>query len=98
MADIGATLMGLKLSSPVIVGASTFSRKTDNIKKAEDAGAGALTYFPHMEHASARIRARSVCAGNSQSVDMARGPGIDRPALLHGSFSSTVNTLCFLRA
>lgn len=42
MADIGTTLMGLKLSSPVIVGASTFSRKTDNITKAEDAGAGAL--------------------------------------------------------
>lgn len=42
MADLSTTLMGLKLSSPVIVGASTFSRNTDNIKKAEDVGAGAL--------------------------------------------------------
>ena len=42
MADLSTTLMGLKLSSPVIVGASTYSRETDNIKKAEDAGAGAL--------------------------------------------------------
>ncbi|MEN6357363.1 MAG: dihydroorotate dehydrogenase-like protein [Armatimonadota bacterium] len=42
MADIGTTYMGIKLSSPIIVGASTWSHKIDNIKKAEDAGAGAL--------------------------------------------------------
>lgn len=42
MADISTTYMGIDLSSPIIVGASTFSHKIDNIKKAEDAGAGAL--------------------------------------------------------
>jgi dihydroorotate dehydrogenase (fumarate) len=45
MADIATTYMGIRLSSPVIVGASTFSRRIDNIKKAEDAGAGALVIY-----------------------------------------------------
>jgi dihydroorotate dehydrogenase (fumarate) len=34
--------MGIELTSPIIVGASTWSHKVDNIKKAEDVGAGAL--------------------------------------------------------
>lgn len=42
MANLTTSLMGITLSSPVIVGASSFSRRTDNIKKAQDAGAGAL--------------------------------------------------------
>lgn len=42
MADLTTSYMDIKLASPVIVGASAFSRKTDNIKAAEDAGAGAL--------------------------------------------------------
>lgn len=42
MADISTTYMGIELTSPIIVGASTWSHKTENIKKAEDAGAGAL--------------------------------------------------------
>lgn len=42
MPDLTTTYLGLKLSSPVIVGASPLSRKIDNIKAAEDAGAGAL--------------------------------------------------------
>lgn len=37
--------MGIPLKSPVIVGASTYSRRVDNIKKAEDAGAGALVIY-----------------------------------------------------
>lgn len=45
MADISTTYMGIRLSSPVIVGASTFSRRIDNIKKAEEAGAGALVIY-----------------------------------------------------
>lgn len=45
MADIATTYMGIRLSSPVIVGASTFSRRIDNVKKAEDAGAGALVIY-----------------------------------------------------
>lgn len=42
MADISTTYMGIELSSPIIVGASTWSNKVDNIKKAEESGAGAL--------------------------------------------------------
>jgi len=42
MANIKTSYMGMELSSPVIVGASPISKKVDNIKKAEEAGAGAL--------------------------------------------------------
>lgn len=42
MADISIDFMGLKLSSPVIVGSSTLTKDMDNLKKAEDAGAGAV--------------------------------------------------------
>ena len=42
MANIKTSYMGMELSSPVIVGASPISKKIENIKKAEDAGAGAL--------------------------------------------------------
>ena len=42
MADISTKYMGLDLRSPVMVGASPLSRQIDNIKAAEDAGAGAL--------------------------------------------------------
>lgn len=45
MADLSTSYMGMKLSSPVVVGASTFSNKVDNIKKAEDMGAGALVIY-----------------------------------------------------
>ncbi|MHB9036933.1 MAG: dihydroorotate dehydrogenase-like protein [Armatimonadota bacterium] len=45
MADISTSYMGIKLNSPVIVGASTWSRKIDDIKKAEDSGAGALVIY-----------------------------------------------------
>ena len=42
MADISTSFMGINMSSPIVVGASTFSNHTDNIKRAEDAGAGGL--------------------------------------------------------
>ncbi|MCE5197351.1 MAG: dihydroorotate dehydrogenase-like protein [Armatimonadota bacterium] len=45
MADISTIYMGIRLTSPIIVGASTFSRKIDNIKRAEDSGAGALVIY-----------------------------------------------------
>lgn len=45
MADLSTTYMGIKLSSPVVVGASTFSNRVDNIKKAEELGAGALVIY-----------------------------------------------------
>lgn len=42
MADLTTTFMGLKLRSPLVVGASSISNYTDRIKHAEDCGAGAL--------------------------------------------------------
>lgn len=42
MAALNTSYMGLSLTSPIIVGASNLSKKVDNIKKAEEAGAGAL--------------------------------------------------------
>ncbi|MCL5103353.1 MAG: dihydroorotate dehydrogenase-like protein [Armatimonadetes bacterium] len=45
MADLKTSFMGIELKSPVIVGASTFSRRIDNIKRAEDGGAGALVIY-----------------------------------------------------
>lgn len=42
MADLKTFYMGIELSSPVIVGAGPVSKKLENIKKAEAAGAGAL--------------------------------------------------------
>lgn len=45
MADISTTYMGIKMNSPVMVGACTYSRKIDNIKKAEEMGAGGLVIY-----------------------------------------------------
>ena len=45
MANLNTSFMGIDLTSPVIVGASPVSHKIDNIKKAEDAGAGALVIY-----------------------------------------------------
>ena len=45
MADLSTSYMGIPMRSPIVVGASTFSRKIDNIKKAEEFGAGALVIY-----------------------------------------------------
>ncbi len=42
MADISTTYMGLKLDSPLVVGACSLSKQIERIKEAEDNGAGAL--------------------------------------------------------
>jgi len=42
MADISVNYMGLKLSSPVLVGSSTLTKDMANLRKAEEAGAGAV--------------------------------------------------------
>jgi dihydroorotate dehydrogenase (fumarate) len=42
MADISVKYMGLDLSSPVIAASSTLTKDMDNLKKIEDAGAGAV--------------------------------------------------------
>lgn len=45
MPDISTSFMGIRLSSPIVVGACTLSNRVDNIKRAEEAGAGALTIY-----------------------------------------------------
>jgi len=45
MADLSTTFMGVALTSPIVVGASALSKRIDNIKTAEDAGAGALVIY-----------------------------------------------------
>lgn len=47
--DLSTTYMGLQLRSPLIVSASPLSHKLDNIKKMEDAGAGAVVLFSLFE-------------------------------------------------
>lgn len=42
MADLSTTFMGIALKSPIVAGASSLSKKVENIQKAEAAGAGAL--------------------------------------------------------
>ena len=42
MADLHTTYMGIPLANPIIVGASSLSRRVDTIQQLEDAGAGAL--------------------------------------------------------
>jgi dihydroorotate dehydrogenase (fumarate) len=42
MADLSTSYMGIKLQSPVVVGACSLSKQLDHIKKAEELGAGAL--------------------------------------------------------
>lgn len=44
MADLKTKYMGLELRSPVIVGANNLVKNTDNLKRMEDAGAGAIVY------------------------------------------------------
>ncbi|MCD6284919.1 MAG: dihydroorotate dehydrogenase-like protein [Anaerolineae bacterium] len=49
MTDLSTTYMGLALENPVVPSASPLSRDLDNIKKMEDAGAGAVTLYSLFE-------------------------------------------------
>ena len=49
MADTRTTYMGLELSNPVVPSASPLSRKLDDIKKLEDAGAPAVVLYSLFE-------------------------------------------------
>jgi len=49
MADLSTTYMGLALKNPVVPSASPLSRDLDNIRKMEDAGAGAITLYSLFE-------------------------------------------------
>ena len=44
MANLKTSYMGIELKNPVIVGASNIVNNLENIKKAEEAGAGAIVY------------------------------------------------------
>lgn len=47
--NLSTTYMGMPLRSPLVVSASPLSEKLDNIKKMEDAGAGAVVLFSLFE-------------------------------------------------
>ena len=45
MADLSTSFMGIAMDSPIVVGACTLSNHIDNIKRAQDAGAGGLVVY-----------------------------------------------------
>jgi len=47
--DMSTTYMGLKLSNPLVPSASPLSQKIDNIRRMEDAGAGAIVLWSLFE-------------------------------------------------
>jgi dihydroorotate dehydrogenase (fumarate) len=49
MADLSTTYMGLSLKNPVVPSASPLSRELDDIRRLEDAGAGAVTLYSLFE-------------------------------------------------
>ena len=49
MTDLTTTYMGLTLKNPIVPSASSLSRDFDNIKRMEDAGAGAVTLYSLFE-------------------------------------------------
>ncbi len=49
MTDLATTYMGLTLKNPVVPSASPLSRDLDDIRKMEDAGAGAITLYSLFE-------------------------------------------------
>lgn len=56
MVDITTTYLGLKLRSPLVVSACPLSEKVENIKRMEDAGAGAVVLFSLFEEQIRRER------------------------------------------
>lgn len=44
MKDLRTKFMGIEIDTPIVVGASSLVTKLDNLKKAEDSGAGAIVY------------------------------------------------------
>ena len=49
MPDFSTTYLGLKLSSPLVASASPISRSLDNIRRLEEAGAGAVVLYSLFE-------------------------------------------------
>jgi dihydroorotate dehydrogenase (fumarate) len=49
MTDLSTTYLGLKLKNPLIAGASTLSKKTDAVRRLEDAGAAAVVMYSLFE-------------------------------------------------
>ena len=42
--NLGTTLMGLEMSSPIVVGSSSLTNSIKNVIKCEQAGAGAVVF------------------------------------------------------
>lgn len=69
MADLRTSYLGVSLSSPVVVGACSLSKKIDGIKAAEDAGAGALVIKSLFEE-QVQIEQGQFSNANTQYDDM----------------------------
>jgi len=54
--DISTTYLGMKLRSPLVCSASPLSEQVSNIKRMEDAGAGAVVLFSLFEEQIRRER------------------------------------------
>jgi len=55
--DLTTTYLGLKLRTPLVVGASPLSEEIDNIKRMEDAGAAAMVLYSLFEEQLRQDRA-----------------------------------------
>jgi dihydroorotate dehydrogenase (fumarate) len=63
--DLRTEYMGIKLASPVVVGACPLSDSIDNVRKMEDAGAGAVVMFSLFEE---QIRQQEQWYSNIESL------------------------------
>jgi dihydroorotate dehydrogenase (fumarate) len=72
MPDITTTYMGLKLSSPLVPSASPLSRNVDNLRRMEEAGAGAVVLYSLFEeqiNAESRILDEYLTASTETSPE-----------------------------
>jgi dihydroorotate dehydrogenase (fumarate) len=65
--DLRTTYMGLELSSPIVVSASTLSHETHNIVEMEESGAGAVVLFSLFEEQIRAEAARYASVRNATS-------------------------------
>ncbi len=73
--DLRTTYMGLELSSPIVVSASTLSQETHNIVEMEESGAGAVVLFSLFEEQIRAEAARYSSVRNTTSNIFAEASG-----------------------
>jgi dihydroorotate dehydrogenase (fumarate) len=73
--DLRTTYMGLELSSPIVVSASTLSHETHNIVEMEESGAGAVVLFSLFEEQIRAEAARYSSVRNATSNIFAEASG-----------------------